>query len=146
MRVIVLVLGEEVSAPWVSQRRVQFTYLRGFKTTWRSILPGWRRWKSISGRRILRDDLSTATGVGKNFLTRAEAKAMKARICGMSALPTEEAPFRPEGDLVELTLLLPAWQAAALETAANNQGLTAGQMMRGIIQDFFGKFVRPRPA
>jgi hypothetical protein len=43
----------------------------------------------------------------------------------------------PSGDMVELSLLLPDWQAAELEAAAHGQGLTTGQMMRHILQDFF---------
>jgi hypothetical protein len=53
---------------------------------------------------------------------------------------TPDAPpggFVPlEGDMVELSLLLPGWQAQALETAARDQGLTAAQMLRGLIRQF----------
>jgi hypothetical protein len=49
----------------------------------------------------------------------------------------------PGGSVVELPLLLPDWQAVALEEAAHSRGLTAGQMVRGLIQEFFGKFVQP---
>jgi hypothetical protein len=42
---------------------------------------------------------------------------------------------RLDGGMVELSLLLPQWQAEALETAARGQGLTAGQMLRRIIGD-----------
>lgn len=45
-------------------------------------------------------------------------------------------------EVVEVPLLLPGWQAAALEEAAHARGLTAAQMVRGLIQDFFGKFVQ----
>jgi hypothetical protein len=44
---------------------------------------------------------------------------------------------RLDGDMVELALLLPTWQAEALETAAQDQGLTTAQMVRRLIRDFF---------
>ena len=40
-------------------------------------------------------------------------------------------PF--DAEAVELALLLPRWQAAALEDAAHQRGLTAGQMLRKLI-------------
>ena len=48
--------------------------------------------------------------------------------------------------VVELSLLLPTWQVAALEATAHNCGLTAGQMVRHLIREYFGKFAQPRPA
>ena len=36
-------------------------------------------------------------------------------------------------EVVELALLLPRWQAEALEQAAHARGLTAGQMLRKLI-------------
>jgi len=44
----------------------------------------------------------------------------------------EWAPLDEE--MVELPLLLPSWQAEALQAAAQDQGLTAGQMVRCLIQ------------
>lgn len=48
-----------------------------------------------------------------------------------------------EGDLtlrteevVELSLLLPGWQAEALARVADGQGLTAGQVVRRLIGNF----------
>jgi hypothetical protein len=38
---------------------------------------------------------------------------------------------------MEVSLLLPGWQVAALADAAGAQGLTAGQMVRRLIRDFF---------
>lgn len=38
-----------------------------------------------------------------------------------------------DAEVVELALLLPRWQAAALENAAHQRGLTAGQMLRRLI-------------
>jgi hypothetical protein len=47
------------------------------------------------------------------------------------------SPAPTDGEVVEFSLLLPSWQAAALETAAQDQGLTTGQMVRHLIRDFF---------
>ena len=44
-----------------------------------------------------------------------------------------------DGEMVELPLLLPGWQAEALEMAAHSRGMTAGQMLRRILGDFFEK-------
>ena len=38
-----------------------------------------------------------------------------------------------DAEIVELALLLPRWQALALENAAHLRGLTAGQMLRRLI-------------
>lgn len=38
-----------------------------------------------------------------------------------------------DNEVVELPLLLPRWQAEALEEAAHSRGLTAGQMMRKLL-------------
>lgn len=43
-----------------------------------------------------------------------------------------------DSEVVEMSLLLPTWQVAALETAAHTQGLTTGQMLRRVIRQFFG--------
>ncbi len=40
-------------------------------------------------------------------------------------------------EVIELQLLLPRWQAAALETAARNRGMTTGQILRRVIADLF---------
>ena len=39
-------------------------------------------------------------------------------------------------EVVELSLLLPGWQAAALEATAHREGVTTAQMIRRIIQAF----------
>src|SRR5260370_34004433 len=39
-----------------------------------------------------------------------------------------------DGEVAELTLLVPCWQAADLEKAAGTQGITAGQLLRRILQ------------
>jgi hypothetical protein len=41
-----------------------------------------------------------------------------------------------DGDVVEIPLLLPGWQARALETAAHESGLTAAEMVRVLLRDF----------
>jgi hypothetical protein len=46
-------------------------------------------------------------------------------------------------EMVELAFLLPDWQAAALEAAAHGCGMTAGQLMRRILQEYFAKFAQP---
>jgi hypothetical protein len=51
--------------------------------------------------------------------------------------PDPRAGWPPaEGGVVELALLLPARQAAALERAAHQQGLTVGQVLRRLVRDF----------
>ena len=37
------------------------------------------------------------------------------------------------GEMAELTLLLPAWQAEALERVACAEGLTVGQLLRRLV-------------
>jgi hypothetical protein len=41
-------------------------------------------------------------------------------------------------EVVELPLLLPRWQALALEAAAKKRGMTTGQMLRRVIGDAVG--------
>jgi hypothetical protein len=41
-----------------------------------------------------------------------------------------------EREVVEIPLLLPSWQVNALATAAQDRGLTAGQMLRCLLHDF----------
>ncbi|HET6575671.1 MAG TPA: hypothetical protein VFG68_18875 [Fimbriiglobus sp.] len=50
-------------------------------------------------------------------------------------VPTE--PVRSRDEVVELHLLLPWWQAAALESAAQDRGMTTGQLLRRVITDLF---------
>jgi hypothetical protein len=56
----------------------------------------------------------------------------------------ESGPTILDGEMAEFSLLLPGWQAAALEATAHAQGLTAGQMVRRLIQDYFARFAHPR--
>ena len=46
-------------------------------------------------------------------------------------------PTRSDHEVVELQLLLPRWQVDALEEAANQQGMTTGQMIRRVISNLF---------
>jgi hypothetical protein len=46
------------------------------------------------------------------------------------------ADCREEEDVVEIPLLLPYWQVEALESAAHQQGLTAGEMIRQLLLDY----------
>lgn len=57
------------------------------------------------------------------------------------------SPFDPahsDHEVVELQLLLPRWQAAALDAAARARGMTSGQILRRVITDLFA--APPRPA
>jgi hypothetical protein len=45
--------------------------------------------------------------------------------------PREITPI--DSEVVELALLVPRWQAEAIEEAAHSRGLTAGQMLRKFI-------------
>jgi len=47
---------------------------------------------------------------------------------------TAVAP-RQDQEVVELPLLLPRWQAAELEMAARERGMTTGQMLRRVIRE-----------
>jgi hypothetical protein len=40
-------------------------------------------------------------------------------------------------EVVEIPLLLSGWQAAALERAAHDSGLTTGEMVRSLLREFF---------
>jgi hypothetical protein len=52
---------------------------------------------------------------------------------GLAPLPVESPHFT--ADVVEISLLLPGWQAAALESAAQRQGLTTASLVRRLIRD-----------
>jgi hypothetical protein len=51
-------------------------------------------------------------------------------------------------EVVEVPLLLPSWQVTALATAAQDRGLTAGEMLRHLLHDFIQGLEerRSRPA
>ena len=53
------------------------------------------------------------------------------------ASPTlREALCGPGEEVVEVPLLLPGWQVSALATAAQDRGLTAGEMVRSLLREF----------
>jgi hypothetical protein len=61
------------------------------------------------------------------------------------SLPADRAEFHEglvplDGEVTELSLLVPAWQAAALEKVAGSQGISAGQLVRSILQQVIGTF------
>lgn len=41
--------------------------------------------------------------------------------------------------VVEIPLLLPHWQAEALESVAHEQGLTAGELIRQLLLDYLSR-------
>jgi len=43
----------------------------------------------------------------------------------------------PYADVLEVPVLLPGWQVSALERAAHDRGLTAGEMLRQLLANFF---------
>lgn len=57
----------------------------------------------------------------------------------LAPLPGTREITNLDSEVVELALLLPRWQAEALEDAAYKRGLTAGQMLRKLI----GATLRP---
>ena len=59
---------------------------------------------------------------------------MSERIPNRSGGDPAVAVMEPE--VVEVPLLLPGWQVAALADAARDRGLTAGEMLRHILRDF----------
>ncbi len=42
-------------------------------------------------------------------------------------------------EVVEIPLLLPFWQVSALEQAAHQRGMTAAEMVRGLLRDFIAQ-------
>jgi len=44
--------------------------------------------------------------------------------------PPSSHGFDPENEIVELPILLPEWQVTALELAAQQRGMTVGQLVR----------------
>jgi hypothetical protein len=44
-----------------------------------------------------------------------------------------ESPTQVDGGVVEISLLLPKWQARALEREAHDRGQTTGQLVRRLI-------------
>jgi hypothetical protein len=48
-----------------------------------------------------------------------------------------------DGEVAELSLLLPGWQAAQMEKLANSRGLTVGQLIRLLIRDYLADWTFP---
>jgi hypothetical protein len=59
------------------------------------------------------------------------------------AAGSSEHLVRLDGEMAEMLLLLPARQAAALERAARQRGLTSAQLTRRLIGAFLEKTGRP---
>jgi hypothetical protein len=57
--------------------------------------------------------------------------------------PAEALTELQDSDVIEVPLLLPGWQMSALEWAAHKRGLTAGEMVRHLLRDFFAS---PEPS
>lgn len=67
---------------------------------------------------------------------------MNATCLGDGAFPSPRPCFaRLNDELVELMLFLPRRQAATLEAAAHDRGLTVGAMIRQLIGDFTARQV-----
>src|SRR5262245_31443674 len=67
--------------------------------------------------------------------------ADKGRTYGENAMYAAQEPRNPRQDIpddevVEMSLPLPGWQMRALERAAARRGLTIGQMLRRVLEDF----------
>jgi len=53
---------------------------------------------------------------------------------GITDIPSPGLDPSPiDADFIEVALLLPRWQAMALQTAARKRGMSAGQMLRRLI-------------
>ena len=63
--------------------------------------------------------------------------ALLAGADSMTGTIGQEDLTRSDHEVVELQLLLPRWQALALEAAAHNRGMTSGQILRRVITDLF---------
>jgi len=53
--------------------------------------------------------------------------------------------YRPDEEVVEVPLLLTQRQVARLEAVAGERGLTAGQLLRHLLQDFLSMTAGPSP-
>jgi hypothetical protein len=58
---------------------------------------------------------------------------------------TELPPDLPAGDVFEVPLLMSGGQLSALERAAFTRGLTAGEMVRTLFNDFLTELAPSRP-
>jgi hypothetical protein len=62
---------------------------------------------------------------------------------GFAIVVNEASKLSPDmsaldADMIEMALLLPRWQAMALQRAAKQRGMTPGQMLRRMIGDTVG--------
>ena len=64
------------------------------------------------------------------------ATVKEAKTVSDLAISPGQDPVASHNSIVEVPLLLPGWQAARLEQAAAEQGLTTGQLARRLIRDF----------
>jgi hypothetical protein len=62
------------------------------------------------------------------------------------AAATGRGIYELDAEMAELLVLLPAAEAGALERAAKQRGLTAGQLLRRLIRDFLDPVTPPRCA
>jgi hypothetical protein len=67
-----------------------------------------------------------------------------ARVLAYASGPPAGSFAAREG-VVEVPLLLPGWQAAALEEAAHARGLTAAAMVRRLLREFLEQEAAIRP-
>jgi hypothetical protein len=58
--------------------------------------------------------------------------------------PVQEVT-RLDEEIVEISLLLPGWQADELASVAQDRGLTAGQLLRRVLRDFCRQQHRREP-
>jgi hypothetical protein len=56
--------------------------------------------------------------------------------CVRNSADGDAHPSFAERDIVEIPLLLPSWQVEALAAAAQDRGMTVGEMMRRLLHDF----------
>jgi hypothetical protein len=60
-----------------------------------------------------------------------------------SECPADARVFWFDDEMAELSLLLPGWQATAMERLANTRGLTLGQLTRLLIRDYLTSQATP---
>jgi len=53
----------------------------------------------------------------------------------LTGLPASDGP----ADVAEVSFLLPGWQFAALESAAQARGLTSAQLVRRVLRQFINR-------
>ena len=60
-------------------------------------------------------------------------------VLSVRAAGREAVAFPTDGGVIEVPLLLPGWQARALEAAAHARGLTTGEMLRQLLREFLSE-------